>query len=135
MKKLLFFLVLIPQLTYATIKITDIETRLSLLDNNPITVYFTMENTGKELDYLYKVIVNNHPGSKVSIHKTVIEKGVARIIKIDRLSLPADIKFISKKYRTFLIIEGLDLNIKNYDIKFIFANNPPIIKHNNKIRE
>ena len=49
------------------IEITDIETRQSPLDQNPITVYFTIENTGIDLDYLYKVIINNQPNSIIGL--------------------------------------------------------------------
>ena len=111
------------------IEITDIETRQSPLDQNPITVYFTIENTGIDLDYLYKVIINNQPNSIVKINKTVIEKGVARVINIDRLGLPPAIKFNSKRLRIYLVIEGLPSNIKDFELKFIFANNKPIIRH------
>ena len=122
MKKILLLLFLLPQLANATVKVSNIVTRQSILDNRPITAYFTLENTGNEIDYLLEVKIENYPSALVTLHKTVIEKGVARIIKLDRLGIPSKIKFDSNKLRIYLVIEGNYLESENIKINFTFSN-------------
>jgi copper(I)-binding protein len=87
MKRLILILLFLPFLAQAdNIIIRDMQVRKAISPNHPTTIYLTIDNLANEIDYLLEVEVNGLPAT---IRKTVIEKNIARIIKIDRLGLPA----------------------------------------------
>ena len=65
---------LLPCFANAHVNVTDIKIKPALMAGYPTTVYFSLENDSDQLDYLLEVKSINFPSSKITIHKTIIEK-------------------------------------------------------------
>jgi copper(I)-binding protein len=106
MKRLILILLFLPFFANAeNIIIHDINVRKAISPKHPTTIYLSIDNLASEIDYLLEVEVNGFPAT---IRKTVIEKNIARIIKIDRLGLPA-------KSTVFLVPMGIYI-VVNYSV-------------------
>ena len=122
MIKAFFLFLLLPCFANAHVNVTDIKIKPALMAGYPTTVYFSLENDSDQLDYLLEVKSINFPSSKITIHKTIIEKNIARIIQIDRLSIPAHTKLNSLPLKIYLVIEEIPTDARDLKLKFIFAN-------------
>lgn len=127
---LLFFISLFPFFSRAII-IDDVSI-MQAEGNYPAVVYLSLENDIDSLEYLMGVEVVNHPESKAIISKTVIEKNVARIIKIDRLAIPDYSKIQLAPIGIYIVIHNLDSS-SQIDLKFTFKNAGEVIV-NSKIK-
>lgn len=127
MKKIfsLFFIVLFPLFSKAII-IDDLRIMQAKGNNYPAVVYLTLENDCDNLEYLLGIEVIDHPESKSIISKTVIEKNVARIIKIDRLAIPDHSKINLAPIGIYIVIHNLNSS-SSIDLKFTFKNAGEVI--------
>lgn len=109
---------------YANEKILlhNVEIRSALSLGYPTSIYFTLENKGDELDYLMSVVLVDYPEIKTTINKSIFEKKIVRIIKIDRLALPAHSNLNSHPLHIYIMAEGLPVYTKSLKLKFIFAS-------------
>ncbi|MCT4634946.1 MAG: copper chaperone PCu(A)C [Rickettsiales bacterium] len=128
---LLFFIALFPFISKAII-IDDVRIMQAEGNNYPAVVYLSLENDSDNLEYLVGVEVIDHPESKAIISKTVIEKNVARIIKIDRLAIPDYSKISLDPIGIYIVIHNLDSS-SPIDLKFTFKNAGEVIV-NSKIK-
>ncbi len=128
---LLFFIALFPFISKAII-IDDVRIMQAEGNNYPAVVYLSLENDSDNLEYLVGVEVIDHPESKAIISKTVIEKNVARIIKIDRLAIPDYSKISLSPIGIYIVIHNLDSS-SPIDLKFTFKNSGEVIV-NSKIK-
>lgn len=87
---LISLLVFFASTALAEIKISDEFVRIGYKEDYPTTIYLKLHNIGNQLDYLLGAQVINNQNANVTINKTVIEKGVVRIIRINQLTLPAN---------------------------------------------
>lgn len=133
MKKILtlFLIVLLPFISNAII-IDDVRIMQATGNNYPAVVYLSLENDSDDLEYLMGVEVIGHPESKAIISKTVIEKNVARIIKIDRLAIPDSSKINLTPIGIYIVIHNLNSS-SPIDLKFNFKNSGEVIV-NSKIK-
>lgn len=133
MKKILilFLIVLLPFISNAII-IDDVRIMQATGNNYPSVVYLSLENDSDDLEYLMGVEVIDHPESKAIISKTVIEKNVARIIKIDRLAIPDYSKINLAPIGIYIVIHNLNSS-SPIDLKFNFKNSGEVIV-NSKIK-
>lgn len=99
--------------------------------------YFDLTNSSDSLDYLLKVELVDHQESDFRISKTVIEKGIARVIKIDRLAIPSYTKVNLEPTGIYVVLNNLSpqfIEEKRAKIKFTFTyageiiNEIPLIK-------
>lgn len=92
--------------------------------NNSLVIYGVMNNISNQLDYLLGLEVVGHPEIEVTINKTVIEQNVARIIKIDRLAIPAESSVSLTPLGIYLVTTKFPeelLKVGKIKIKFIFS--------------
>lgn len=101
------------------IKIDHLKIRPALKPGHLTSFYLNIENDNAELDYLLSVKIIDQPNTEVQIRKTVIEKNIARIIKIDRLIIPAHTTVNLAPLGIYLISTG-DLNNKTKTLKLEF---------------
>lgn len=128
---LLFFIALFPFISKAII-IDDVRIMQATGNNYPAVVYLSLDNDSDNLEYLMGVEVIDYPKSKAIISKTVIEKNVARIIKIDRLAIPDYSKIHLAPIGIYIVIHNLDSS-SPIDLKFNFKNAGEVIV-NSKIK-
>ena len=75
----------------------------------------------------------DHPNSLVQIRKTVIEKNIVRIIKIDRLIIPAHSTVTLDPIGIYLVATGpLYFETKPLKLEFRFENAGKIIIETNE---
>ena len=121
---LAIILIYFPFFAYAeNIKIHNVQIRPALQKGFPTTVYLSIDNLTNEIDSLLKVEVHGSTGT--SINKTVIERGVARIIKIDRLTIPAHSTVNLAPFGIYIVVQGLSPEFAketSMNIKLIFNN-------------
>ena len=116
-----------------SLTISDLSIRLG----KNSSVYFTINNISNNIDYLIGAELIGHPEVIVTINKTVIEKGVARIITINKLAIPANYSVKLEPIGIYLVIKNLErknLNKQGYKVKFFFKEAGNIIyslKNNN----
>lgn len=128
-KLLILFLFAFPSLAFALeIKVKEVKVRFALAENYPTSIYFSIENSGNNLDYLVDGKILDCPNCKTQINKTVFEKSIARIIKLDRIALPAKSNMNSEDFRIYISVDGL--KSKKFRIKFIFASGYSVIRSN-----
>lgn len=108
------------------LKIHDLIIKQAIDSNHPATIYLNIENLGNKLDYLLAVEIADHPEAIVTINKTVIEQNVARIIKIDRLTIPAESTINLAPLGIYLVARNLPAT-QSIKIKFIFSNAQEVI--------
>lgn len=121
---LLFYSSIVKSEGSLTASVTSI--RLAIDDNHLTTIYFNIINQTKELEYLVNAEIVDYPEAKLSINKTVIDAGVARIIKIENLIIPSKSTISLKSLRIFLAVKNYPKATKNCKIKFNFTKGQSI---------
>lgn len=98
-------------------------------------IYLTINNLANKMDYLIGAEVIGHPEAIVSINKTVIEKHIARIIKINKLAIPPNYSVKLAPIGIYLVIKNLEQknsNPGNNKIKLSFQEAGSIIVYINQ---
>ena len=117
------FIVILLSLFFTIVKadedivIHDLIIKQAINQNHLTTIYLNIDNSSDELDYLLAVRVIDYPDAVVTINKTVIEKNVARVIKIDRLALPAHSTVKLAPLGIYIVINNLPAKERNIPIK------------------
>ncbi len=119
------FIILLPFISKG-VDISNINIRSSIKQNYPTTIYLNIENDSNQLDYLLNIEVMEQPQSSATINKTVIEQNVARIIKIDRLAIPAHSKIKLAPLGIYIVINKL-LDTSSIKLKFTFKHAGEVI--------
>ena len=115
------------------IKLENLKVRPALKTNYLTSFYLKIENNSDKLDYLLSVKIIDHPNSLVQIRKTVIEKNIVRIIKIDRLIIPAHSTVTLDPIGIYLVATGpLYFKTKPLKLEFSFENAGKIIIETNE---
>lgn len=121
MKKFILFIYIFLALPVIASDLTISD--LSIRWGKNSSVYFTINNLTNNMDYLIGAEVVGHPEAIVSINKTVIEKHIARIIKINKLAIPPHYSVKLAPIGIYLVIKNLDQknsNPKDHKIKLFF---------------
>ena len=127
-KKLIsIFIILFPIIAKASLSVNDINIRPALKANYPTTIYLAIDNDTNQLDYLLSVEIMDQQNSTATINKTVIEKNVARIIKIDRLAIPPNSKIDLAPFGIYIVANNF-YKAETIKIRFVFKNAGEIIK-------
>lgn len=120
---LFIFIVLCSFNAFAEVKISDVSIRKGPKSDYPVTIYLKIHNTGEKLDYLLGAQIIESESSIVSVNKTVIERGVARIIRINQLALPAKSIINLSPQGIYLVARNINsfmLTNSKLSIKFCF---------------
>jgi copper(I)-binding protein len=124
------FIVILLSLFFTIVKadenivIRDLVVKPAINQNHLTTIYLNIDNLSNQLDYLLAVSVVDHPDAIVTINKTVIEKNVARVIKIDRLALPGHSTVNLAPIGIYIVINSQTEKLfvhKPVKLEFIFA--------------
>jgi copper(I)-binding protein len=119
MKYIYFFLLLLPFISSAEeLEINNVKVRQN-------TFYLSISNLGDETDYLLRVEVDNSSGA---IYKTIIDKGMARIIKIDRLIIPPRSMVDLAPLGIYIVINNLSALTKPVKLKLVFSKTIRVIQ-------
>lgn len=89
-------------------------------NNTNTAVYMNIANNG-ELDYLTKVQTNI--AKMTTIHKTIFEQGVAQMVHVNRLALPANTMIMLQPKALHIMLMGLNtpLNIgESFELELTF---------------
>lgn len=93
------------------------------INDESIVLYAEIQNSSDNVEYLLSVEAQGFSEGK--IQKTVHEDNVARIIKIDRLTIPANSTVFLKPKGVYVLLNNLPKSpsiFKDIKIKFNFAN-------------
>lgn len=93
------------------------------INDESIVLYAEIQNLSDKVEYLLDVEAKGFSEGK--IQKTVHEDNVARVIKIDRLAIPANSTIFLKPKGVYILINNLPKSpsiFKDIKIKFKFAN-------------
>jgi copper(I)-binding protein len=122
MQRLLIILIILIPFFVSALGVNNLQIRRAAGEGYPTTMYLDIENDSDQLDYLLGVEIVDHPESKAIINKTVIEQGIAKIVKIDRLIIPADSKIKLSPLGIYIVVSDLTRDQKDIRIKFIFKS-------------
>lgn len=114
------------------LSIKNVKIRPAIEDVASATIYLSIENKSNQIKYLLGAQVIGYPNSIVNINKTVIEKTISRIIKIDRLAIPSQSTINLLPLGIYMVIKKIPLEVyksKTIDIRFIFENNEIVMKN------
>ena len=130
-KLLILFLFAFPLSSSALdITLKAVKVRFALAENYPTSIYFSIENSSNQIDYLVDAKILDCPSCKVKINKTIFEKSIARIINLDRIALPSKSKVNSEDFRIYISVDGL--KSKNFRMKLIFASGYSVVVTSSK---
>jgi len=122
-KLVLVVLLFISSISLASenIEINNINSRY-FKNNSTLVIYCNFINKADKLDYLLNLEIIDHPEAIATINKTVIEQNIARIIKIDRLAIPAHSTVNLNPLGIYIVIHNLT-ELNGIRIKFHLNHN------------
>jgi copper(I)-binding protein len=89
-------------------------------NNMSTAVYMNIINKG-ELDYLTNVRTNI--ARMTTIHKTIFEQGVAQMVQVNRLAIPANTTIILQPKALHIMLMGLNTSLavgESFDLELTF---------------
>ncbi len=116
-----FFILLLFPIIVSAIEVKDIRLENYRIDS-PSAAYLTIENDSDKVDYLLGVEIVNQPNAKAVVYKSVLDQGVARNAKIDRLAIPANSKVELNPLGIYIVLYGLEKNKEPIELKFHFSS-------------
>ena len=76
----------ITNLEAKDIEISDAWARASIIKDRPTSAYFTITNNNSHEDFLLSA--NSSSAKKIEIHKSKVENGIARMMRVDTVRIP-----------------------------------------------
>ncbi len=132
---LTIFLIVLLAASSQAIKIDHLSYRSALTADYSTSFYLEIENDSNQLDYLLEVKIIDQPNLLIQIRKTVIEKNIARIIKIDRLIVPAHSTVSLSPLGIYIVATGpLFFQENPLKLEFIFENAGKVVVNTKEIR-
>lgn len=104
----------------ASINIENVQVREPFKPGAPLTIYLDIANNTDQLDYL----IGAQMVTKANINKSIIEKGIAKTIQINRLAIPANTKVSMSPLGIYVVSYDYQNNNK---LQLFFENSGEVI--------
>lgn len=123
LKNIVLIILLFSANAFATEAININNITFRKINEESIVLYAEIQNLSDNVEYLLNVEAQGFSEGK--IQKTVHEDNVARVIKIDRLTIPANSTVFLQPKGVYILLNNLPRSLsifKTIKIKFKFAN-------------